>query len=83
MKVEGLFNIKKRGVVVLCTYTVETLPKFKMGDTLSCGDKKWKVTGIGFPHDSCFGPPPEKRFLDVILEPIDHNDQPNVGDELV
>jgi hypothetical protein len=82
MKVIGIFNIKKRGTVISGVSPYRDNVSHKNGDILSCGDKSWKVIAVDRFHQGCFGVPKE-RYHGLKLEPIDHDSQPNVGDELV
>ena len=82
MKVTGLFNIKSRGTVITGVSPWQDNLSHKNGDVLSCGDKKWMVVGVDHFRQGCFGIPKE-RHHGLQLQPIDHDSQPNVEDELV
>lgn len=83
MKVDGIFNIKGRGKVITGATPWEDKVFHKLGDILVCGDRKWRVTGVDSIHQGCFGFAPTTRMHGLQLEPIDHNEQPNIGDDLV
>lgn len=82
MKVDGIFNIKKRGKVIAGSTLWTDNVYFTNGQILACGDKKWRVIGVDSFRQGCFGMAPTWRHHGLQLEPIGHSDQPNVGDEL-
>jgi hypothetical protein len=82
MKVVSVINIQARGPCVCGESPWEEGLEHKMGDVLSCGEKQWRVRGLSLIHQSCFGAP-KTKYHNLLLEPIGHDEQPNVGDELV
>lgn len=82
MKVDGIFNIKVRGKVITGATPWNDNVQYKIGDVLTCGDKKWKVVAVDRIHQGCFSVP-TTRYHGLQLEPIDHADQPQVGDDLI
>jgi hypothetical protein len=54
---------------------------FNIGDILVCGDKKWKMVGINPIFEGCFGIPKYRTHL-LELEPLNHQERPQVGDLL-
>jgi hypothetical protein len=82
MKVDGIFNIKKRGKVITGSSPWEDKVYHKIGDILICGEKRWRVVAVDSIHQGCFSVP-TTRWHGLQLEPIDHEDQPNIGDELL
>jgi hypothetical protein len=53
------------------------------GQILSCGAKQWRVSKVDKIHHCCFVGTPQTRRHCLILEPLGHQDQPNVGDILI
>jgi hypothetical protein len=81
MKVQDVFNLKKIGPAVTGESPWQNNEQHMVGDILICGDRKWEVIDVGKSYQGCFGVP-TFRMHTLRLKPIDHNDQPNVGDEL-
>ena len=82
MKVKSVYFVKKLGTIVDGISSWNDELQHKQGDVLVCGDRSWTVSRVDRIHQSCFGVPKERRHT-LILEPIGHSEQPNVGDELV
>ena len=83
MIVNGIFNIKKLGNLITGTTPWEDNIQYTLGQVLTCGDKKWRIIAISHFRQGCFGMPPSKRIHSFQLAPIDHEDQPNIGDDLI
>jgi hypothetical protein len=82
MKIHGVFDLKIRGKVVAGRSPWTDNVWHKIGDVLICGDKKWRVIAVDTIFQGCFSIP-TTRMHGLQLEPIDHNEQPNIGDDLV
>jgi len=85
MKVDGIFNIKGRGIVITGVTIWEDKVFHTIGQMLTCGDRAWCVVAIDRFHQGCFGAPTptDNRYHGLQLEPIGHDKQPNIGDELI
>jgi hypothetical protein len=82
MKITGLFNIKKRGIVVCGISPWQDNIQHKLGDILTCGTKQWRVIAVDHFRQGCFYTPKD-RMHSLQLEPVGHNSQPNIDDELI
>lgn len=81
MIIKDIFNIKKMGRVILGESKWEDEEFYNLKQIVVCKDKKYKVILINRIHQGCFSIP-EKRMHGLVLEPIDHTDLPNIGDEI-
>ena len=83
MIVDGVFNLKNIKVITGSTPWEDNI-QHKIGDVLTCGDKKWKVSAVDKMHQGCFGvSTTSTRHHGLKLDPIDHDSQPQVGDDLI
>lgn len=82
MKVIGIFTFKNGSKAVSGSSLWDDNLTHKIGDTLICGEKKWQVVAVDHIHQGCFGVP-TTRWHALKLQPIDHNDLPNIDDVLV
>jgi hypothetical protein len=85
MKVDAIFNIKGRGKVITGITLWGDNVFHTLGQTLTCGDRAWRVVAVDKFHRECFGMllPTDMRYHGLQLEPIDHDEMPNIGDELI
>jgi|HubBroStandDraft_5_1064220.scaffolds.fasta_scaffold17562_3 hypothetical protein len=82
MEVTGVFSLKD-GRRVICGESLwEHNITHKVGDILVCGSKRWAVKAVERFHQGCFGIP-TLRYHGLYLEPLEHNDMPNIKDILV
>jgi hypothetical protein len=82
MEVTHIYDIQKLGTLFTGKSRWEDEVYHRIGDVLTCGSKKWKVIAVSHFRQGCFGIP-QYRLHSLKLEPIDHEDFPQVGDVLV
>lgn len=82
MKVTGFFTLKDDSKVVDGVSLWEDNISHKVDDILVCGEKQWRIVDVSHIFQGCFVAP-KWRDHSVKLEPIDHNDLPNIGDVLI
>ncbi len=79
--ITGTFTFKDGRKVVSATSAWNNNVNLVLGEILICGDKKWQVVAIDHFRQGCFGVP-TTRHHGFGLKPIDHDDQPEVGNVL-
>lgn len=82
MKVTNVFTLRNGIKVISGLSDWNDNIYHEIGDILVCGSQKWKVTDVSYIIQGCFGIPTHREH-DLCLQPVDHEDQPNVGDILV
>lgn len=82
MEITHVYQLKELGQVFTGKSRWDDEVYHRIGDILACGSKKWKVIGVSHLRQGCFSVP-TTRLHSVKLEPIDHDEFPQVGDVLL
>lgn len=82
MEVTHIYDIKGLGKLFTGKSRWEDEVYHRNGDILSCDSKQWRVTAVSHFRQGCFSVP-RYRLHSIKLEPIDHQDFPQVGDILL
>jgi hypothetical protein len=82
MKVNGIFKLKDGSKIVGGDSLWDDNITHKVDDILVCGDKRWQVVAVEHIHQGCFVVP-ITRWHALKLQPIGHDDLPNINDVLV
>lgn len=81
MKVDIVYTFKDKSVAITGDTPWEDEVSFKVGEIIHCGEKRWRITDVNHCHQGCFGVP-DNRYHGLKIEPIDHSEYPNKGDDI-